>query len=57
MLNDITRCMGRDCHQRQHCARYTAPVPEGVLLSWASTMNPEGAPECPEIIYNIKKDD
>jgi len=50
MLNDITRCLGRDCHQRHLCARYTAPVSEGVLLSWVSTLNPERAPECLYII-------
>jgi len=55
MLNDITRCHGIDCHQRQHCARYTAPVPEGVLLSWVSNCNPERTHMCPEIIYGINE--
>ena len=56
MLNDITRCHGIGCHQRLHCARYTAPVPEGALLSWVSTLNPERAPECPEFIPEKRND-
>ena len=55
MLNDITRCHGIGCHQRRHCARHTAPVPEGVMLSWVSTLNPEREPMCLEILYNFNE--
>lgn len=46
MLNDTTRCLGTNCHQRLHCARHTAPIPENVLLSWADSLNPERAHLC-----------
>lgn len=55
MLNDMTRCQGIGCHQRLHCLRYTAPVPENALLSWVSTLNPERTHMCPEIIYGINE--
>jgi hypothetical protein len=44
--NDITRCHGVGCHQRQLCARHVAPVPDNVLLSWVSTLNHERAHLC-----------
>lgn len=50
MLNDITRCHGIACLQRRQCARHTAPIPENVLLSWASNLNPDQAKPCPSYI-------
>ena len=46
MLNDFTRCHGTGCHQRHQCARYIAPIPDNVLLSWAINLNPERAHLC-----------
>ena len=46
MLHDVTRCHGTDCQVRQLCLRHTAPVPDNVLLSWVSTLNPERAHLC-----------
>lgn len=40
---DITRCHGRDCPARNDCARFTSR-PENVVLSWATTLNPDGDP-------------
>lgn len=50
MLNDITRCLGRGCPDRHTCARYIAPIPENVSLSWVSDLNPERAKPCPSYI-------
>ena len=52
MLNDITRCHGIDCHQRHQCARHTAPMPDNVLFSWVSNLNPERAHLCSYFIVS-----
>ena len=46
MLRDVTRCHGTGCHQKHQCARHIAPVPDNILLSWASNLNHERAHLC-----------
>ena len=56
MLNDITRCVGVGCSEREHCMRCTTPVPERTALSWAGNLNHEQAPECPYFIPETRND-
>jgi hypothetical protein len=54
MLNDITRCHGIGCTLRMNCARHTAPIPDNMLLSWASNLNHDRAHICGYLIPTSK---
>jgi hypothetical protein len=39
---DYTRCHGKGCAVRKECARHASRPAENTVLSWASTLNPDG---------------
>lgn len=54
---DVTRCHGAHCTIRQQCLRHTAPIPDNILLSWASSLNPEEVQPCPYFLPSTSESD